>query len=255
MQMHRRFQRWVGGGFLLVSVLLESIEMFKVVRELIPESWAGKISQTHVVAFLLVGLVLLSIGKHEPEEDSESDRDRPINNSSSAAGNKIEQHFHFPDAKPESQSPVLQEKPEHLVIGNPIEQTWGKGNSTAYWFEVTNVSTNQTIIGIRAEVVKIDPPQTHLNWPVPLVVKHSQGKFVRDSTSLNAGQPGAFDLVSAHRGGPISIEHTVPEINKILHEGSLFRITVRVTGENTSPVTKQFDVWQDARGFLKCVPV
>ncbi len=146
------------------------------------------------------------------------------------------------------------QKLEHLGVRGPIEQTWNDGNSTAYWLEVTNRNTAKTIRNVRAEVVKIEPPQTHLNWPVPLVVKHSQGKLVRDSTSLNAGQPGGFDLVSAHKGGPISVLHTVPDTNTILHQGSVFRLTVAVTGEDASPVTKQFDVWQDAEGFLRCTP-
>jgi hypothetical protein len=164
--------------------------------------------------------------------------------------NILTRHFgHNP-----SEAAALPQKLEHLEVRGPIEQTWNAGNSTAYWLEVTNKSTAKTIRNVRAEVVKIEPLQTHLNWPVPLVVKHSQGKPVRDSTSLNAGQPGGFDLVSAHRGGPISVLHTVPDINSTLHQGSLFRLTVKVTGEDASPVTKQFDVWQDVEGFLRCTP-
>ncbi|MGA3069858.1 MAG: hypothetical protein ABSD43_06530 [Terracidiphilus sp.] len=169
--------------------------------------------------------------------------------------NILTRHFgDSPDEATTQTPPASSQILERLEVRGPIEQTWNGGNSTAYWLEVTNKSTAKTIRNVRAEVVKIEPPQTHLNWPVPLVVKHSQGKPVRDSTSLNAGQPGGFDLVSAHKGGPISVLHTVPDINSTLHQGNVFRLTVTVTGEDASPATKQFDVWQDAEGFLRCTP-
>jgi hypothetical protein len=80
--------------------------MFKVIRELIPEKLAGMISQTDFFLFMVIGFLLLWLGKNENEEET----DKPpvsstsnnlstgsINNSSSAVGNKIEQHFHFPE--------------------------------------------------------------------------------------------------------------------------------------------------------------
>jgi hypothetical protein len=170
--------------------------------------------------------------------------------------NILTKHFgDSPDEATTRRSPTSPQKAEHLEVRGPIEQTWNAGSSTAYWLEVTNPHIAKTIRGVRAEVIKIEPSQAHLNWPVPLVVKHSQGMSVRDSTSLHAGQLGGFDLVSANRGGPISVEHTVPGVNKILHDGSVFRLTVKVTGEDISPVAKQFDVWQDAEGFLRCTSV
>jgi hypothetical protein len=99
--MHRRFQLIVGGIFVALSVLLEAVESFNVLRELIPEKLAEKINQLNVVVLFCVGILFLWLGKNSHEEGSGSSPSIVTANAgnATATGNKIEQHFHI-DGQP-----------------------------------------------------------------------------------------------------------------------------------------------------------
>jgi hypothetical protein len=98
--MYRRSKLIVGGGFVLISVFLEAVELFKVIRELIPEGLAGKISQLDVLLILFIGIMFIWLGKTADKEGSDSPSSIANTNSvgnatATATGNKVETHFHF----------------------------------------------------------------------------------------------------------------------------------------------------------------
>jgi hypothetical protein len=146
-----------------------------------------------------------------------------------------------------------------LVIGDLAVQPWldEQGSCVAFWFSVTNSSSTNTITNVKAKLVAIEPPQPNLDWlPVPLFIKHSQGKAQSDSFSLNPGESQGIDFVSAVQGGIISLAHTVAGVNRSLSGTGRFRLTVEITGQDVSPVRARFDVsLNQGTGLLECVRI
>jgi len=146
-----------------------------------------------------------------------------------------------------------------LLIGDLAAQPWldERGSCIAFRFLVTNSSTANTITNVKAKLVAIEPPQTDLDWlPVPLFIKHSQGKAQSDSFSLNPGESQGIDFVSAVQDGIISLSHTVAGVNRSLPGAGRFRLTVEITGQDVSPARARFDVSRNqSTGILECARI
>ena len=146
-----------------------------------------------------------------------------------------------------------------LMIGDLAAQPWldERGACVAFWFSVTNSSATNTIANVKAKLVAIEPPEPNLDWlPVPLFIKHSQGKAQGDSFSLNPGESQGIDFVSAVQGGIINLAHTVAGVNRSLPGTGRFRLTVEITGQDVSPVRAKFDVSRNqSTRLLECVRI
>ena len=70
--MHRRIQTVIGGVFVAVAVFLEAAEFFKMLRELIPASLAGMISQLDIILIFFVGILVILIGKNQHSEGKDA---------------------------------------------------------------------------------------------------------------------------------------------------------------------------------------
>jgi hypothetical protein len=122
-----------------------------------------------------------------------------------------------------------------------------------YYFDIKNTSEAEGLENVRVEVAGIVPDA--IGYPnAPLHVRNDD-YHTREFT-INAGSVRQIDLITGPVNAPNSqqvmiVAHTVNEHRTTIPNGR-YRITVRVSAKNTSPVVAQFETWIE-NAELQCV--
>jgi hypothetical protein len=109
--MPRRVRFGVGTCLWLIVAFIEAAEMFHVVRDVIPETLVGMVSQKYALPLFIVGALFIWLGKvegnkgNEMPKASESDsiRQKNTNTNTVSTVQTVEQYFHLvPPVLPEA---------------------------------------------------------------------------------------------------------------------------------------------------------
>jgi len=196
----RRIRVVAGSCLCALFVIIEAAEMFTVVREIVPERLMGAVSQKYSLPCLIVGILLLWLGKAEGNEDAEKLSSLPRNGAGNTNSNSanptqnVEQHFHFATpTPPEPMKPSGPSRPSHnvqLVVPPKFPATDDTTLPVAACFQ--NIPIPHTSVADFSEVrSKIAYFDENDEWILDIL----PGKWAEDDEPVIRMEPGALHRV------------------------------------------------------------
>ena len=155
-----------------------------------------------------------------------------------------------------------------IEVHRPEQHFWPlkeqRGSSgTGYYFQISNISSTESIEHVRAELTAIEPEPPSLNGFLPFALHIRHLNYCVAETFMNAGCSRAFDLAT----GP---DHNTVSQQTIIIPGIIggdrgytaygipipfgrYHMTVRISAQHCAPIDREFDLWTDDDNFLRCV--
>jgi len=122
-------------------------------------------------------------------------------------------------------------------------------------FVVENLSAAETLKEVRADIVSIVPSLQYPPMPKPMKIKDES--YDMRVFSINPLATREIDLATGPSEDPQSqrdffIVYAVKEALRPIPK-ERYRVSVRVSAENTPPATAVFEVWVDEKTGLQCL--